>query len=101
MSEDRSRHARLLAELTEMLVEVMGDDVLLAVEIGPDTRFDADLAMESIELVALGDLLRQRYGEHVNLAAFIAGMEIDEIMALTVGQLVAYLSERLDAARTA
>ena len=92
------RTAELLAELTGMLVEVMGDDVLLAVDITPATRFDEDLAVESLEFVALGELLRERYGDRVDFAAFIAGMEIDEIMALTVGDLLDYVAGRLDTA---
>jgi acyl carrier protein len=87
--------SQLLDHLREDLAEVMGDDVLLAVEITPDTRFDDDLALESIEFVALGEILRERYGERVDFAAFIAGMELDEIMSLTVGVLLAYISDRL------
>jgi acyl carrier protein len=87
--------SQLLDHLRDDLAEVMGDDVLLAVDITPDTRFDDDLALESIEFVALGEILRERYGDRVDFAAFIAGMELDEIMSLTVGRLLAYISDRL------
>ncbi|MFC4072486.1 acyl carrier protein [Actinoplanes subglobosus] len=87
--------SQLLDDLKQGLVEVMGDDVLLAVDITPDTRFDDDLALESIEFVALGEYLRERYGDRVDFAGFIAGMELDEIMSLTVGRLLAYISDRL------
>jgi acyl carrier protein len=87
--------SQLLDHLRDDLAEVMGDDVLLAVDITPDTRFDDDLALESIEFVALGEVLRERYGDRVDFAAFIAGMELDEIMSLTVGRLLAYISDRL------
>jgi acyl carrier protein len=86
---------QLLDDLRESLVEVMGDDVLLAVDITPDTRFDDDLALESIEFVALGEVLRERYGDRVDFPAFIAGMELDEIMSLTVGRLLTYIADRL------
>lgn len=87
--------SRLLDEIRDALAEVMGDDVLLAVEITPQTRFDDDLALESIEFVALGENLRGRYGDQVDFAAFIAGMELDEIMSLTVGQLLDYISAKV------
>jgi acyl carrier protein len=87
--------SQLLDHLRADLAEVMGDDVLLAVDITPDTRFDDDLALESIEFVALGEILRERYGERVDFPGFIAGMELDEIMSLTVGRLLAYISDRL------
>jgi len=91
----------VLDEIKEALTEVVGDDLLLAVDITPETRFDDDLALESIEFIALGEQLRQRYGGRVDFAAFIASMEIDEIMALTVGRLEAYIISRLSAETTA
>jgi acyl carrier protein len=90
------RTAELLAELTTELVAVMGDDVLLAVDITLETRFDDDLAMESLEFVALGERLRERYGDRVDFPAFIAGLDVDEIMGLTVGDLLAFVSRQLD-----
>ncbi|GAA1616040.1 hypothetical protein [Actinoplanes couchii] len=87
--------SRLLEDVRVALAEVMGDDILLAVEITRDTRFDDDLALESIEFVALGEYLREKYGDRVDFAAFIAGMELDEIMSLTVGRLVDYIAETL------
>lgn len=84
--------SQILDDLRVALAEVMGDDVLLAVEITRETRFDDDLALESIEFVALGEYLRERYGDRVDFAAFIAGMELDEIMSLTVGRLVDYIA---------
>lgn len=87
----------VLDEIKAALTEVVGDDLLLAVDITPDTRFDDDLALESIEFIALGEQLRERYGDRVDFAGFIASMEIDEIMALTVGRLEAYIVSRLGA----
>lgn len=87
----------VLDDIKAALTEVVGDDLLLAVDITPDTRFDEDLALESIEFVALGEQLRERYGERVDFAGFIASMELDEIMSLTVGRLQAYIVERLGA----
>jgi acyl carrier protein len=87
----------VLDDIKAALTEVVGDDLLLAVDITPDTRFDEDLALESIEFVALGEQLRERYGERVDFAGFIASMELDEIMSLTVGRLQAYIVGRLGA----
>lgn len=81
----------VLDEIKAALTAVVGDDILLAVDITPDTRFDEDLALESIEFVALGEELRERYGDRVDFAGFIASMELDEIMSLTVGRLQAYI----------
>jgi acyl carrier protein len=82
-----------LAQVVRMLTEVVGEDFLLDVEIGRGTTFNEDLGLESIEFVALADKLRDHYGDEVDLAAFIAGMDIDEIMNLTVGDLADHIAE--------
>jgi acyl carrier protein len=88
--------AEILAELGRMLTELIGEDYLLDVEIGMDTTFGDDLAVESVEFVALAEKLQDRYGEEVDFAAFIAGMELDAIIAMTVGQVVTYVAGCLD-----
>lgn len=91
MTDDKD----VLTEVVEMLVEVVGEDFLLDLEVGMDTSFNEDLALESIEFVALAEKLQERYGDQVDFAAFMAGMELDQIMALTVGDLVAHIESRL------
>lgn len=81
----------VLAELVRMIEEVVGADVLLGVEITRETTFSDDIGLESIEFVALADRLRQHYGERVDLVGFLADMDIDEIMAMSVGRLVDHI----------
>jgi acyl carrier protein len=85
---------RILAEITRMLVEIVGEDYFLALNIGMDTSFDADLELESIEFVRLAAKLTETYGERVNFVAFLADKRIDEIIALTVGEVVRHVANR-------
>jgi acyl carrier protein len=81
----------VLAEVSDMLRTVLaeyGDD---DAEIAMSTTFNRDLELESIDLVTLAGLLEEQYGQRVNLAEFLAGMEFDEIIELTVGRLVEYV----------
>ncbi|MCP2335774.1 acyl carrier protein [Actinomadura rupiterrae] len=87
----------VLDEVVAMLAEVVGEDFLLEQEVGPDTSFNDDLALESIEFVALAEKLQLRYGARIEFAAFIAGMDLDQIMAMTVGDLTTYIESRLAA----
>ena len=91
----------VLDEVVQLLIEVVGEDFLLDLEITRDTTFSDDLALESIEFVALAEKLQQRYGGRVDFAAFVADMDITEIMTMKVGTLVAYIEERTTAARSA
>ncbi|MEU3916818.1 phosphopantetheine-binding protein [Streptomyces sp. NPDC029004] len=85
---------QILAEITSMLVETVGDEFLLAEEVTLDTTFNEDLALESIEFVALAELLQQRYGSAVDLIAFLAEKDMEEILAMTVGDLVSHIAGR-------
>lgn len=84
-------------EVVEIVGQVIGDDFILEEEITPGTSFNEDLALESIEFVQLSEKLQERYGQRVNLVAFIADKDIDQIMAITVGELVGYIESRLAA----
>ncbi|MDN3356373.1 acyl carrier protein [Actinomadura sp. DC4] len=90
----------VLDEVVTMLVEVVGEDFLLETDITRETTFSDDLALESIEFVALAEKVQERYGRRVDFAAFVADMDITEIMTMKVGTLVAYIEERTTAARS-
>lgn len=81
----------VLDQLVKLIEEVVGPDVLLGVEVDRDTTFSDDIGLESIEFVALADRLRRHYGDRVDLVGFLADMEIDEIMAMSVGRLVDHI----------
>ena len=56
-----------------------------------DTSFGDDLDLESIEFIALGEALTAHYGDRVDFAAWIATMDVDEIIGITVGRLVEHI----------
>jgi acyl carrier protein len=85
----------VLAELAGMLAAVLAEYGLDQSEVTMDSRFTDDLELESVDLVTLAAQLTERWGEGVNFADFIAGMELDEIIDLTVGQLARYVVDRL------
>ncbi|MEV6583922.1 acyl carrier protein [Streptomyces sp. NPDC051582] len=83
----------VLAEITGMLVEILGDEFLLAEEVTMSTSFNEDLALESIEFVALAELLYERYGSEVDLMGFLAEKDMDAILAMSVGDLVTHIGQ--------
>ncbi|MFJ6793010.1 acyl carrier protein [Streptomyces sp. NPDC091268] len=93
----------ILAEITGMLVEIVGDEFLLTEEVTMNTTFNEDLALESIEFVALAELLHHRYGAGVDLMGFLSEKDMDGILAMSVGELVTHIGRITHAslARTA
>jgi acyl carrier protein len=82
----------VLGEVAAMLAEVIGEDDLVGIDIGLDTSFQEDLELESIEFVALSERLMDRYGKAVDFVGWMASMELDEIIALTLGDLVRFVA---------
>ncbi|AJT42060.1 acyl carrier protein [Psychromicrobium lacuslunae] len=95
LSQDVPSPEAVLAEISRILEELLGDYGLDDIEVTRETLFQDDLELESIDLVTLGGKLRDRYGEAINFAEFLGSMELDEIIEMRVGQLVDYVTERL------
>lgn len=87
--------AAALDEIRTILIKVLGDYLFDDVEITAEMSLTEDLGLESIDLVTVGAMLTERYGRRLNLAAFLAEMDIDEVIALKVGTLVDFVVDRL------
>ena len=81
----------ILDYVKRQLGAVIGDPELRHTEITMETTFGGDLELESIEFVALADRLRTHYGDHVNFVSFLAQKNVDDIVSLTVGDVVRYV----------
>jgi acyl carrier protein len=87
----------ILADITTMLAEVIGEDYLFDVSVTMDTAFSGDLELESIEFVALAGLMKEHYGAAVDFVGFLADMTLHQIIALRVGQVVDHIQGCLEA----
>jgi acyl carrier protein len=85
-----SADPRLLGEIAELLRQVTDESGEWAAGITPNASLDGDLAMESIEIAALGGLLAERY--RVDLAGYLAGLDLEALIGLTVADLTALVA---------
>jgi len=81
----------VLIVLIGLLREVTGEDESWAAAVTASSRLEEDLKLESFEVTALGERLRACFGEAVDLDRYLAGLDIDELIALTVGDVVAFV----------
>jgi acyl carrier protein len=86
----------VLRTVSRLLRDVMGESDDLGAPITLETSFNADLELESIEFVALAERLQQEYGAGVDFAGWLSNMELDEILALRVGDLVELIAGAAD-----
>ena len=87
-----TEHAEILRIVEQMIVQVAGEEIALATPITMTTSFNADLELESIEFVALAEKLQQHYGARIDLVGWISKKELDQIIGLTVGDLVEFIA---------
>lgn len=85
----------VFADVVSMLRAVLGD-FGTDVEITADSTFSDDLGMESLDVVSLAGRLQSRYGNSVNFAQFVAGLDVSSMADLRVGQLVDFVADSLD-----
>lgn len=79
-------------DMAEALATATGDESLLSTGINGATRLEGDLSLDSLELAALSALLRDRYGTAVDLTGYVAGLDIDQLIGLTVADVAAYVT---------
>lgn len=86
----------VLAQLEQILLEVVGDDLLMDGPLTMETSFSDDLQLESIEFVALAEELLNTYGEKVDFVNWMSGMELDQVVNLTAGEVVGFVVSSLE-----
>jgi acyl carrier protein len=79
-------------DVAEAIAAATGDESLLSTGINAATRLEGDLGLDSLDLAALSALLRERHGTAVDLAGHVAGLDIDQIIGLTVADVAAYVT---------
>ena len=81
----------VLRTVERLILEITGDELALAGPLTMATTFSRDLELESIEFVALAEKLSEHYGQGVDFVGWISTKELDQIIALTVGELVEFI----------
>jgi acyl carrier protein len=94
MNEVKPTQEEVLATIAGFIREVIGQEWATEVIITMDTSFSKDLELESIEFVALAEKLQGQY-PGVEFAAWLSKMELDQIIALRVGDVVEFIVQCL------
>jgi acyl carrier protein len=82
----------ILATVIETIRATINEDWIEDFPIGPDTRFHDDLELESIEFVKIADAVQARFGKSLDIAGFLSGRSIQELIALSVGDLAGFIA---------
>ncbi len=89
----------VLKVVTQKIRDTINEDWIEDFEIGPETRFNDDLEIESIEFVKIADAIQNHFGNQLGIIAWLSGKSIHELIGLSVGDLTSYISGALNAAK--
>jgi len=94
------QHDALWQEVHENLIttiiDVVGQEFYEECNVTLDSTFAEDIELESMEMMEIADKMIQKYDGKVDFVAWFANMELDEIIELTVGQVVDFITKSLE-----
>ncbi len=85
----------VLEKTAKIIRGIIGEEWADEIDIKEETSFNSDLELESIEFVALAEALQKEFGEKVNFAEWLSGKELEDIIGLTVGDVVEFIAKCL------
>jgi acyl carrier protein len=83
------RKSAVMHTLIAMVTEVIGDDGLLE-PIAAESSFRDTLGFDSIQFIALAELIQERYAE-VNFVTWLQDKELAQIVLLKVGDVADFV----------
>lgn len=81
-----------VSDVAAAIAAATGDESLRSAVKDIATRLELDLCLDSLDLTALAAELRCRYGTAVDLCGYVCGLDIDEIIQLSVGDVADYVN---------
>ncbi|MBS1659923.1 MAG: acyl carrier protein [Bacteroidetes bacterium] len=79
--------------LKQFIGEVIGQEFADELDIRPESSFTKDLEMDSIEIVAFSEKVKKRFGAEINFTGWLSGMDIDQLIALTINDIIIFIQE--------
>jgi len=82
----------ILAVVTDKIRSTVNEDWIQDFDIGPETRFNDDLELESIEFVKIADAIQAHFGTRLDIVGWLSGKSIQELIGLSVGDLTGFIA---------
>jgi acyl carrier protein len=83
----------VFSDISKILTTLI-DDYCVDFTLLPETTIQSDLDLESFDIVRFGLALSERYGERVNMSAYLSEMDFEELPKLTLGDIARYVTQQ-------
>lgn len=92
-----THYEKILAIVIDKIRSTVNEDWIEDFDIGPQTRFNDDLELESIEFVKIADAIQAHFGTQFDIVAWLSGKSIQQLIGLSVGDLTDFVASRVAA----
>lgn len=79
--------------LKNMITDVIGEEFVAEMNITKESSFSKDLEMDSIEIVAFSEKVKNHFGETVDFTGWLSNMDLDQIIQLKIKDIIKYIEE--------
>ncbi len=81
--------------LRTFIIDVIGEEFIEASEIQLNSSFTRDLDMDSIEMVAFSEKVKNYFGDEIDFTAWLSGLDLDQIIELNLSEIVNFIESCL------
>lgn len=83
--------------VVDTIIEVVGQEFYEECEIDLDSSFAEDIELESTEMLGLAERMMEIYQDRVDFVQWFADMDLENIIDLTMRDLIDYIVSSLEA----
>jgi acyl carrier protein len=87
--------------VTGTIIDVVGQEFYEECEVTLDSTFAEDIELESMEMMEIAERLMLMYEGKVDFVAWFADMELEDLIDLTLGQVVDFIVKSLEESKAA
>lgn len=84
----------LVGEVIALVRAAINEDWVLDMEMDAGTSLNRDLEIESMDFVAIANLMQQQYGDSLDIGGWLSGKDIKQLVNLTIGDLAGHVADR-------
>lgn len=89
--ELQKQRKKVFELLKKFITEVLGEDIVDELEITEYSTFTKDLEMDSIEIVALAEKVKNYYNDDMDFNGWIATLEMDQLINLRIIDIINFI----------
>lgn len=82
---------KLFEELKQFISDIIGADIVEELDVTRESNFTKDLEMDSIEIVAFAEKVKKKYGNSLDFAGWLSGMDLDQLVNLNLNDIINFI----------